>query len=67
VVRQDVRFHPEDWSLISQNWSAQLVPATCERIPQILSTPPDASEGSAFQTPTLGEWAIEEFLWISNH
>ena len=67
VVRQDIRFHPEDWSLINQNWTAQLVPATCGRIPQILSTPPDSLSSSAFDLPALGELSFEEFLWVSNH
>ena len=67
VVRQNVRYHPEGWSLINQNWTAQLVPATAGRIPWILSSPPGDSLSSAFNLPALGEMSIEEFLWISNH
>jgi hypothetical protein len=67
VVRQNVRYHPEEWSLINQNWTAQLVPATAGRIPWILSSPPGDSLSSAFNLPALGEMSIEEFLWISNH
>ena len=67
VVRQNERYHPEAWSLINQNWTAQLVPATCERIPQILSTPPHTYSASAFDLPALGGIGSEEFLWLSNH
>lgn len=67
VVRQNVRYHPEEWSLINQNWTAQLVPATAGRIPWILSSPPGDCLSSAFNLPALGEMSIEEFLWISNH
>ncbi len=67
VVRQDVWYHPDAWSLICQNWTAQLVPATCGRIPQILSTPPASMSSSAFDLPALSDLSDEEFLWISNH
>jgi hypothetical protein len=67
VARQNVRYHPEAWSLINQNWTAQLVPATCGRIPQILSTPPDSLSASTFELPALSELGFEEFLWVSNH
>lgn len=67
VVRQDVWYHPDAWSLICQNWTAQLVPATCSRIPRILSTRPESSASSDFDLPALSELGVEDFLWISNH
>jgi hypothetical protein len=67
VVRQSIWYHPEPWSLVNQNWTVQLVPATCERIPRILSLPPDGSATSAFHLPALEGMSIEEFQWVSNH
>ena len=67
VVRQDVRYHPEPWSLINQNWTAQLVPATCGTIPTILSSPPSDGSSFGFFLPDLRHMSVEEFLWVSNH
>lgn len=67
VVRQSERFYPEPWSLVNQNWTAQLVPATCERIPEILSTPLPSCSSSTFDLPAPESLGPEDFLWLSNH
>ncbi|MEY4176539.1 MAG: hypothetical protein RLY70_113 [Planctomycetota bacterium] len=43
VVRQSGDWHPDGWNLVTQNWNAQLVPATAGAIGQILSSVPYAS------------------------
>jgi hypothetical protein len=67
VVRQNAWYHPEPWSLINQNWTAQLVPATCSRIPRILSKQPYGSNMPTVDTPDLSGVSVDEFLWLSNH
>jgi len=67
VVRQNARYHPEPWSLINQNWTAQLVPATCGSISEILSTQPYGSNMPMVDTPDLSGVSDDEFLWLSNH
>ncbi len=67
VVRQSTSSFPDEWSLISQNWTAQIVPATCLQIPQILSQPPYGLAQTGFNTPDLTEITAEEFIWLSNH
>jgi hypothetical protein len=67
VRRQNKSYHPEVWSLVHQNWTTQLVPATCPNIPVILSQLPDGLELSEFQPPDLRGITIDDFLWVSNH
>lgn len=62
-----VTYDPRLWSLINQNWTVQLAPATSEWIPGILSSPPYGIEPSLFQVPALGGMSSEEFQWVSNH
>lgn len=44
---------PQQWSLISQNWTAQLVPATADGMPQILQSSPGNLASNA-NVPNLG-------------
>jgi hypothetical protein len=70
VVRQWSGLHPgrlSDWSLWTQNWSMQLVPATAPRIPEILSTQPNMNGVDDIQLPNVRSLSEEEFQWISNH
>jgi hypothetical protein len=67
ILRQDARYHPEHWTLINQNWTAQLVPATCRKIPSILSDQPYGLDMPQFDTPDLTEIESDDFLWLSNH
>ncbi|MBN2024817.1 MAG: Tad domain-containing protein [Pirellulales bacterium] len=53
----------EQWNLLNQNWTAQLVPATLVTLPAILQTPPDA----AHRPPSLGGMTVEDIQRISPH
>jgi len=63
---QDSRF-PAQWSLLSQNWSCQLSPATSGAIPGILSATPYVNDLGDIDTPDLAGLTQEEFWWLSNH
>jgi hypothetical protein len=67
VVRQSARTHPQHWTLVNQNWTTQLVPATSSSIPRILSTPPYGSYIPPMDTPDLSGITSDDFLWLSNH
>jgi len=67
VVRQNARYHPEPWSLINQNWTAQLVPAMSGNITRILSAQPNGSNMPQVDTPDLSGVGVDEFSWLSNH
>jgi len=63
VGRQPV---PTDWTLVNQNWTAQLVPVTMASLPTILQTAPPVS-GFDFRLPNLGGLSAEEIQQISIH
>ncbi|MCY2993266.1 MAG: Tad domain-containing protein [Planctomycetota bacterium] len=67
VVRQAAAYHPEPWTLINQNWTVQLTPATCGSLPRILSDRSHGSASASLQTPNLQSLTAEEFLWLSHH
>jgi hypothetical protein len=65
VIRQSVHFYPEHWTLVNQNWTTQLVPATSASIREILRTTPyDLPE---MQVPNLAGVSDRDFQWLSNH
>jgi len=57
------------WSLLNPRWKAQLVPATCRTLPQILQTPPPSPEFAAedIQLPNLGDLTSPEINLLSPH
>lgn len=67
VVRQSGGYYPERWDLINQNWTMQLVPATTESIPAILSTPPYVNGTDGIETPELNSLTAEDLRWLSHH
>lgn len=67
VVRQDPGWYPDQWTLVCQNWSTQLVPATAPRIPEILSSPPELVDMPDVKLPNLSQVTAEDFQWLSNH
>jgi hypothetical protein len=54
------------WTLLNENWTAQLVPVTMANLPMILQTAPPVP-GSPFVLPNLGGLSAEEIQQISIH
>ncbi len=67
VVRQSGRWYPQGWDLVNQNWTMQLVPATANAIPAILSTSPDINGVTGYRTPDLLSLTNEDMPWLSHH
>jgi hypothetical protein len=67
VVRQSAGWHSENWNLINQNWTMQVVPATTSSIPAILSTPPYVNGVVGYETPDLFSLTDEDLPWLSHH
>lgn len=53
VVRQHGNWHPDGWNLVTQNWNAQLVPATAGQLGPILASAPYTSSMPA---TSLASW-----------
>jgi hypothetical protein len=66
VVREGV---PEKWSLLTQNWTAQLVPTKGAELATILTKQPTFTEGTSFSLtlPTLNGIETEQLERISPH
>lgn len=66
VGRQHV---PTEWTLINQNWTAQLVPATVPNLAAILQTPPPVAgwPGYDLRLPDLGGLSTDQIIQISIH
>lgn len=67
VIRQSAALHPDQWTLISQNWTAQLVPATSRHILRILSEPPQTDGEVANAVADLTALTEHDLMWLSNH
>lgn len=67
VVRQWSPRYGEQWDLVNQNWTMQLVPATSHSIPRILSTPPYVNGISNVETPDLQNISSEDMHWLNHH
>lgn len=67
VHRQDGRWFPSQWDLVTQNWTVQLTPATTESIPEILSLQPYVNHMPAFDLPDLTPLSSEDLQWLSHH
>ena len=67
IVRQSSSRYPETWDLLTQNWNTQLVPATTDTIPAILSTQPYVNGVDGFETPDLYSLTWEDLRWLSHH
>ncbi len=68
----DVKYEPNRssaWSLFNQRWTVQLVPATHERLAEILQArpPTSAEDGTGFEPPNLGGLATQDIVRISPH
>jgi hypothetical protein len=57
----------EQWNLLNQRWSVQLVPATLPALSDILQTVPPIAAGGAIQVPNLGSLRTEDIGRISPH
>lgn len=53
VVRQGGNWHPDGWNLVTQNWAAQLVPATAPQLGPILSSVPYTT---SMPSSSLASW-----------
>jgi hypothetical protein len=60
---------PSDWSLLDQNWTCQLAPATQSSLATILQSTPSLPEfsGSDLQMPSLGGLSGQDIQQISPH
>ncbi|NLE40097.1 MAG: hypothetical protein GX621_18935, partial [Pirellulaceae bacterium] len=56
----------EEWNLLNQHWTVQLVPATTPMLATILQTPPPVS-GASVTLPNLGGMNTETITTISPH
>ena len=59
--------HEEMWSLLNQNWTVQMMPATAERLPDILSTQPQIPGMEQVRVPDLGSLNADDLEWLNNH
>jgi hypothetical protein len=59
----------EQWNLLNQNWTVQLVPATQPSLATILQTAPPVPEfgGGGLELPDLGGLGSEDIMRISPH
>lgn len=55
---------PSEWTLMNQNWTVQLVPATSTSVSQILQTPPP---GYPVDAQNLGGLSDDEFQLLNTH
>jgi len=53
----------EQWNLLIQNWTVELVPATVATLPSILQSVPDAT----YRPPSLGGMNVDDIQRISPH
>jgi hypothetical protein len=67
VVLQSGGWHGDTWSLFNQNWSAQLTPATNERIHLILSADPYVLGAHGMQLPSLSGLDPQDVRWLTHH
>ncbi|MFO0868782.1 MAG: pilus assembly protein TadG-related protein [Pirellulales bacterium] len=67
VVRQARGWHPDSWNLLTQNWAVQLVPATTQLLPQILSAPPYVNNVAAGQIPNWTSLSTSDFGNLTHH
>lgn len=53
------------WDLLNQNWTVQLVPATNDWLPELLSTPPPGLD--SVRVPALRDIAPQELQRVNTH
>lgn len=58
--------YPTHWDLFNQNWMVQLVPATAERLPEILQTPP-SEDLTDLRLPEYGEVENNMLKRVNTH
>lgn len=61
------REREHSWDSFSQNWQAQLVPATTGQLPLILSTPPALSGWSEVNPPNLMTMTSDDMQRLTQH
>jgi hypothetical protein len=59
--------YSEDWSLLNQHWTVQLVPATTPMLATILQTQPPQDGGANITVPDMGGLDTETITTISPH
>ncbi|MBN1909449.1 MAG: hypothetical protein JW818_06910 [Pirellulales bacterium] len=67
--RWEIRLGPgfsEEWNLMNQHWTVQLVPATVSTLPAILQTNPPVPDAS-IRVPYLGDMTTDDIQRISPH
>ena len=59
----------EDWNLLNQHWTVQLVPATHNAIPTILQQPPNVPgfNSQAFRLPDLSQMSVDQIGTLNTH
>jgi hypothetical protein len=67
TVRQTRSWHEEQWDLLNQNWSLQLVPATSGSILEILSTSPGMDSMPTYTLPNMNGLSEADLQWLSHH
>ena len=60
---------PDDWTLLCQRWTCQLVPADAPALAMILQTVPPLPDfaGQNFVLPNLGSAGVDEIKTVSPH
>ena len=58
--------YPTHWDLLNQNWMVQLVPATAERLPEILQTNP-GGDFADVRLPSYGESENNMLKRVNTH
>lgn len=61
-----VENYPTHWDLLNQNWMVQLVPATAERLPEILQTNP-GGDFNDLRLPNYGESENKVLKRVNTH
>lgn len=65
--RQSGAAYPTRWNLLTQNWETQLVPATCDALPIILSRSPDINEVDDVELTDISSLTQDDLRWLNHH
>lgn len=67
IHRQGSASYPSQWDLQTQNWESQLVPATCEQLPWILSRSPNINGVDDIELADLTSLTPDDLQWLNHH
>ncbi len=66
-VLQSSGWHPDRWSLFTQNWNVQMTPASAEQLGAILVTSPYVLGDDSIAVPNLNGLTPQDIRWLNHH